>query len=523
MNSVLLLLASLWTQDVAPVPAPVPTPVPPAARAPAPTRAPTPAEIAESAAAIGAADTRRILTDAAYAAETLRHLDRLAPSLAGDAEAGLALDNLRLLALAKLERRAEAGAVTESVLARRPTDPSHYFGPWVAALTFNDGAGALAVIEAASRTVPGIARPQLREMLARETVMAIFGQFHADRDRALRVRLAEALFHIGWPGDDNVIGDDLRMILIEDRLDHRDVPGATGFAATVTTPANVLPLLVRKRYDPLLPADADRLAMLGRAIEGHERETAAALAAAPGDRQRLLARAQHLRSVGRNADALAVLAPATRDVAAAAAEEPGMWMVNEAAYALIALDRDDEAVRLMDRIAALPLAQNSHLVSARINHLEILSSVGRHAEALDRAARLEADGGSFASEYGKAWIDSTRVCALAALGRTAEAAAPLARLRGWSELNAPALSRAYLCLGDLDAAAALLVQRLGRDDPGAAILALQDYRLSHGRGQTGPLHERFLSLRERADVRAALDRVGRVLSVPLARTYWGDF
>lgn len=200
-----------------------------------------------------------------------------------------------------------------------------------------------------------------------------------------------------------------------------------------------------------------------------------------------------------------------------------MWMVNEAAYALIALGRNGEALRLMERIAALPLEGHMHLVSARINHLEILTSVGRHAEALDWAARLEAQEGNYASDYGKAWIDSTRVCALAALGRAPETAAALARLRGWSEINAPALSRALLCLNDLDAAAALLVQRLGRDDPGPAILALQDYRLSRGPGQTGPLYDRLLSLRDRPEVRAALDRVGRVLSLPLARTYWGDF
>lgn len=517
MNPAWLLLASLWAQDAAPAPAPTPP------AAPAPARPPTPDEILESAVAIREADTGRIMTDAAYAAAMLRHLDRLAPSMSGNADADLAIDNLRLMALAKLERRAEAVALAESILERRSTDPGDYIGPWIAALFANDETAAVTVVEAASRNVPGVARARLRALLERETVMAIMGQLQADSDRPKRVRLAEALFRIGWPGDDAVASDGLRMILIEDRLDQADVPGATGFAATVTTPANVLPLIVGKRYDPLLPRDVDRLAMLGRAIEGHDRETIAALATAPADRYRLLARAQHLRSVGRDADALTVLAPATSDVAAAAVEEPGMWMVNEAAYALVALGRNDEAVRLMDRIAALPLERHGHLVSARINHLEILTSVGRHAEALDWAARLESHEGEYASDYGKAWIDSTRVCALAALGRAAQTAAPLQRLRGWSEINPPALTRAYLCLNDLDAAAALLVQRLGRNDPVQAILALQDYRLSRGRGQTGPLYDRLLSLRERPEVRAALDRVGRVLSLPLARTYWGDF
>jgi hypothetical protein len=80
-----------------------------------------------------------------------------------------------------------------------------------------------------------------------------------------------------------------------------------------------------------------------------------------------------------------------------------------------------------------------------------------------------------------------------------------------------------MCLGDLDAAAALLVQRLGREDPGPAILALQDYRLDSGDGESDRLGARFRSLRERPEVRAALDRVGRVLSLPLTSTMWGGF
>ncbi|HYI47216.1 MAG TPA: hypothetical protein VEX35_02015 [Allosphingosinicella sp.] len=524
MKTVFLLLASLLTRPALAAQAPAPAVPPPAAPEVAPpARAPTQEEIAESAAVIEAADTRRLVTDAAYAAEILRHLDRLAPSLSDDAEAAMAVDTLRLLALARLERRAEAEAVAQSILARRPTDPGNYLAPWITALTFEDMTAALEVIEAASREVPGVGWPRLRALFAREVVMQIFARFQGASHRPSRVRLAEALFRIGWPGENGEIADGLRIVLMEDRLDQNDVAGATGFAAAVTTPSSVLPLLVRKRYDALLAPNADRLALLGRALDERERETTAALAAAPRDSRRLLERAQHLRSQGRDADALAVLAPATRDVAATAAEEFGMWAVNEAAYALLALNRGGEAIRLMERIAAMPLERHYHLVSARINHLEVLTSVGRHAEALERAARLEAEGGRFASDYGKAWIDSTRVCALASLGRAPETEAPLARLRGWSEINAPALSRAYLCLNNLDAAAALLVQRLGRDDPVPAILALQDYRLSRGPGQAGPMHARFLSLRDRPEVRAALDRVGRVLSLPLARTYWGDF
>jgi hypothetical protein len=517
MKPVLLLLAGLAVPAAGIA---QPAQAPPAVQAP-PASAPTPEELAESAAAVGAGDTQRLLTDAAYAADMLRHLDRLAPIHSGDADASLALDTLRVLALATLERRAEAVAVAESILARRPTDPGNYVGPWLAALSFNDAVRAAAVIEAASRDVPGVARPRLREMFDRPTVLAIFGRLQDDKPA--RVRLADALFRIGWPGNDDVAADDVRMILIEDRLDNNDRAGAAGLAATLATPVNLVPLMVMKRYDGLLPEGIDRFALLARAIEQRDRETAAALAAAPRDPRRMVARAEHLRSVGRNAEALAAVAPVTGDLAAAADDEEVMWAVNEAVFALAALDRNDEAARLMERIAALPLSGNNHLVNARINHLIILSSIGRHAEVLDRAARLEAEEGFSASDYGNALIASARICALASLSRAQEAAPLLARLRGWGEHNAGALSHAYMCLGDLDSAAALLVQRLGRDDPSSAILALQDYRLDTGDSESDRLGARFVSLRERPEVRAALDRVGRILSLPLAPTFWGGF
>src|SRR6185436_6821181 len=104
------------------------------------------------------------------------------------------------------------------------------------------------------------------------------------------------------------------------------------------------------------------------------------------------------------------------------------------------------------------------------------------------------------------------------LDRGGEAAPQLERLRGQSEVNPAAVTRAYLCVGDSDSAAALMVHRLESDEPDSAILALQDYALSRGSAQQGPLYDRLLALRERPAVHAALGRVGRVMTLPLART-----
>ncbi len=521
-------LVTLLLAGTARAEAPTTTPPPAAPRtdAPAPAPRPSQAEVQASLNAIGAADTRRLLTDRAYAGELLGHLDRIAPYMSNDPAAANAVRNMRLLAFATLERPTDGAPLIDQIIEARPNEAGQYAAAWLAALTFHDRGRAVALIETASRAVPGVRWADLRNMLDRQTVSSLLFQLKTGRENAARVRFAEALFRIGWPGGGDLeSGDFIRSILLEDRLAAGDTAAARDYANGITTLGNTVPLLLGKRYDVALPAGADRLALLRAAIERQDRATREALAAAPGDLQRLVERAAYLRGLARDDEALALLRPHLADVPATAANgEHGMWVVNEAALALSTLGRDEEALALMDRIAALPLAGNPQLMGLRINHLGLLWGAGRYDEVLRRAAALDVDAQRFASDYGRAGIAAIRVCALASLGRTAEAAPLIERLRGWSELNPVALSDAYLCLGDDAAAAALMVRRLEAADPDPAIQTLQDYTLGPAaRGPTAALHQRFMALRDRPEVRAALDRVGRRMSLPLSRSYWGDF
>lgn len=476
--------------------------------------------VAAARAAVGEADLGRVVNDLDYAAQVLGHLDLLARAPDVYAEFGRSIETLRLRPLLALQRTEEVRATIDRLLAMRPDEAEQYRLPIYASLSIEDLGRFVALVEAAGRSVRGTGWSTLRELLDRDFVWPVLHRLRRE-DRPAQIRLAGALFRIGWPGTTAAASDPLRMILLEDALDRGDRQAAAGFAAGLTSPGVLAPILILKRYDGLLPEAGDRFAPLRAALAAQERTTADAVARDGQNLEHRLDRVQHLRALGRNGDALALSQPQLRDPdASALSSEDGMWLVNEAAYALLDLGRPAEAARLMDGLTRLPVADHLYLISSMINQGEVLNQAGLHGDSLAHARLLERDFAQHASDYGDMWIRATIVCASASLGRSAEAAPALEAIRAAPDVNPAALMRAYLCLNDLDTAETLIVSRLEGDDPQEAVMALQDYALEPRRDQ---LVERLLAVRARPAVRAALERVARLAELPLARTYWGGF
>lgn len=489
------------------------------------TPPPAAEDVEQSRAAVANVDAERLLSDRDYAEGLLGHLDRLEAAQPDDPELRDAIDGLRLFALATAEQHDRIPALLDRVLARRPREADAYGGVFFAVAVTSDWPRLVAAAEVAAQNVPGVGWAELRELLPRELVYGALQEMNAGGQADLRVRLARSLFHIGWPGGgDPHAPDFFRTILLEDRLAHGDTDAAANLAAGLSSHTRILELIVQPRYDAVLEPGRDRLDVLREALAENDRSTQEAASRSEGDHRRILDRAYFLRGVGRNEEAMALLRPFAADVPGTAfASEEGVWLINEAAYSLLALDRGDEAVALMRQLAELPLSEIPELIGPVINYAEILQETGRPAEALEHASRLGREAGDYSNDYGKMWIASAIVCSLQQLDRGAEAASHLARLRENSNVNPGALMKAYLCLGDEGSAADLMVTRLESDDPEDAILALQDYSLSRGPAQTGGAYDRLVALRQRPEVRAALEHVGRVLTLPLARSYWGNF
>jgi tetratricopeptide (TPR) repeat protein len=479
-------------------------------------------ETVSAEAALERLELARLFSDRAYAEAILAALDEA--SVGATTPGAPSLHAMRAVVLAALDRRAESGGATDALVLTAPPDPELYLLAWMAMSAILDADRMLTVLEASVRNVPAAQRDTLREAYTAPVVGSLIHHFRQKKLDAQRDRMAEALVALGWPGDwDPDSRDIFRKIVLTRRLEGGDAPGAATLAATISSPEVLLPLLVLRRYDGLNSRRGDPLQTLAQAIERHDRTTTASLAAAPSDIRRVIARQQFLRSLGRNEQAVTLLSPFTRDLTALAQDPEAIWLANDAAYALIALGRNDEAASLMARLVALDMAANPSLIGPSINYAEMLWTIGRPADAIAHIERLTPLAQEHANDYGRMWIASSAVCALTSLERHQEARSRLRSMEARPDDNPAALMRALLCMNEMDAAEKLIVKRLRSDEPEDMVLALQKYQTGGADvGAARPLYDRLRLLRERPAVQAALRPVGRVLSVPFVRSYYGS-
>jgi hypothetical protein len=234
------------------------------------------------------------------------------------------------------------------------------------------------------------------------------------------------------------------------------------------------------------------------------------LAREPDRLRPLIAVATNLRQLGRAGEALDLLKTAEPRLGKLTAGEDAdqvNWWWNEVAQTQEALARADETVAAyaMGMKASEGGAPN---VSQLINLALAQIRFGRPKDALATLAVRELSAGG-ASPYGTMLYRHARACALHLLGRGGEAAADVDYVRS-HEKDAPgAVTQLFLCLGDMDAAAASAVRRL--DDPDLRadmLLQLSDFDLAPPPLATDKAAQNLEALKKRADVQAAVARAG---------------
>jgi tetratricopeptide (TPR) repeat protein len=293
-----------------------------------------------------------------------------------------------------------------------------------------------------------------------------------------RYALMEALFDAHWRPKDAVsdFGDDWRRYAIDLLAKGQDKRAAAVVLSRVADTDSLVLMRADRRFDTVVAANAARFDVAAAA----GRDLAAARAAVIAEPLRLApinAQAAALLRLGRSADALTLVEDALIRALPDIGESPYRdqaevrTTLDLRARALMALGRRDEAEAGMKRAAALYEhgAPNVTQVTA-LAWMQL--RLGKPREALSTLSGLS--GGVMLPAQIQA-AEAAQACALKGVGDAPGAQKVLADMRTRKE--APdRLVAALVCVGDLDAAAAVLTERLADPNARAALLAaLQDY------------------------------------------------
>jgi tetratricopeptide (TPR) repeat protein len=309
------------------------------------------------------------------------------------------------------------------------------------------------------------------------------------------------------------------MDLTRIRLAKGDSKGAAETVAEISDPEVLAKMRVDKRFDSVVrsaPSHFD----ISRALEDRLSKLKALSAAKPDKLAGINAVAFHLVLMGRPADALKLVDDAlARDQASGGGKSPFgdrdklNWTEDTRTRALARLGRYDEALAQLSKAARLTEDGNVN-VSQSINLGSYYDEAGRPKEALDAVASLSLDS---ASPFGRMQLVGVRACAYSQLHDDANLRKTLDYLKEHTTDAVGTYGETLICAGDLDGAARDYISLLDAPDSRSDMLYnLQrfqqpDYVPPFRR----TMNQRLDALRERPDIRAAIDKYGRIESLPI--------
>lgn len=309
-------------------------------------------------------------------------------------------------------------------------------------------------------------------------------------------------------------GDTMKLAVIAGLAKRGRLDEAQPIIDSLVSTVSIARLAIDRRYQSLWPALEARLGP--GADVADERFIKAAETALAQRPQSVVARmgvAEALNIASKEPEALARIADiGTSPEALARLNDREIWVINLKAALLADAGRTDEALKALDAVAALPADIYANGLAFRILAADVAEDAARHEDALARAAAADSPD---LNDFARAALTGIKVCALARLGRTAEATAALSAMpTGWTkDGNNRAAQAALACVGRMDAAAALLIKRLEAEDSRDDVLFdLQPFLINdRPDGRDRDTKASLRALKARPDVKAAFAKWGRDL------------
>lgn len=383
-----------------------------------------------------------------------------------------------------------------------------------AAIRANDVADAIDSLDRLSRQWPGTARG-----LTEQTISFLIRRSRDLPDADAREeQVLTALRRSAWQSSDPFVEMSYRWRNLARLLLKRgEIEEARAIARDVTSPSAIVGMVVDRRFDAIAPVDANY--DFAAAYERDLARRQALTAAHPNMLGGVLDVADLLIALNRGDAALALIEPA---IARMEGGEPfededewAPWVYDYQARALLLLGRVDAAIEAQRR--GVERAESGRPnVSQRINLAHLLLRDARAREALEVLEPLRQD---LVSPYGWMNANLVRACAQAELGEAEPSRATLAAMRARAADSRRVLIEAELCMNEIDAAAAVFIAALEDEDDRSGML-LDAQTLLENPFPTAfdrRLDDLYRAMYARDDVRRAVERYGRVLTVPIRR------
>jgi hypothetical protein len=327
-----------------------------------------------------------------------------------------------------------------------------------------------------------------------------------DVDRSM----LDALFDANWQAEQNTwdaLWRDLALMQIE----HNDPTRAATVARRIRSASTALSMRVDMRFDPITRRDPQTFDV-NHLLAAQIQAARARIKAHPDQLEPVQRLQDLLLEQGRNAEVLAV-----SDAAVAHAEHGDgektytdfgssyNWVLNQRSLVLAHEGHWDDAVREMTRAARRPEGGGVN-VDQSIN----LAGLFADLDQPDKAATAIVEPGEM-SPSGKMQLEYVRLQIAIEKNDSDATAKHMAYLREHRTDDIATWQRALLRHGDLDAAAALLIQRLKAPDwRSAALVEMQHYVHSEQTPTMKTMDQRWNSVTSRLDVQATLAKVGLV-------------
>lgn len=360
----------------------------------------------------------------------------------------------------------------------------------------------------------GVIAQRWPKTLADVNDMAIFRVANAIDDPPAhsneRRDLLESLFSAKWKSGDGE-PEEFWRDLARLRLAGNDPRRATEPLSRIHSPRPIVTMRIDKRFDRLVQKDP-RAFDIDRAIDRSIKDAQAQVDASPGTLQpisvllyRLHDAMQFERELAVADDVIAKTRNGEDTQRYKDFDEEYVWILDHRAEALAGLGRWDDALKQRVRAARRP-ERGGMNVSQVINLGGLYIVLGRPDDALEAVTEL----GS-ASPYGRMQLEHVQLEAAVQRNDAEAIRKHLAYMREHREDAIGTFQEALLGSGDMDGAAGLLIERLGRDDwRSDALVDMQDYAETPAAPFLAKRRSQWKALVARPDVQAALSKVGRV-------------